>query len=121
MSGSAGHGGDRAADHHDGDPRADHDADHHDSDPRAGRPAGGLQAGPGTAPVLTVVRGDASAEEIAALTAVLAAKTSAAAGPSAAGRAQRVTGWGSRPAMLRRPLRHGPGLWRASARPGFWA
>ena len=71
--------------------------------------------------MLTVVRGDASAEEIAALTAVLAAKTSAAAGPSAAGRNQRVTGWGSRPAMLRRPLRHGPGLWRASARPGFWA
>jgi len=72
-------------------------------------------------PVLAVVRGDASAEEIAALTAVLAAKSAAAArlaGASAAGRGGRTFGWASRQAMLRKPLSHGPGAWRASARPG---
>ncbi len=75
--------------------------------------------GAGAPPLLIVVRGDASAEEIAALTAVLAAKTAPAPGPApAAARGQRVTGWGNRAAMLRKPLMHGPGAWRASARPG---
>jgi hypothetical protein len=76
-------------------------------------------------PLLTVVRGDASAEEIAALTAVLAAKSAAAAAAArlaaasaAAGRGGHAFGWASRQAMLRRPLSHGPGAWRASARPG---
>jgi hypothetical protein len=79
-------------------------------------------------PVLTVVRGDASAEEIAALTAVLtavlAAKNAAAArlaAASAAHRGGRAFGWASRQAMLRKPLSHGPGAWRASARPGAGA
>jgi hypothetical protein len=68
-------------------------------------------------PLLTVIRGDASAEEIAALTAVLAAVSGrAAAGPEP--RPGRVSGWASRAAMLRRPLSHGPGAWRASGRPG---
>jgi hypothetical protein len=70
-----------------------------------------------------VVRGDASAEEIAALTAVLAAKRAAAARRAAAAaaapaRGERAFGWASRRAMLRRPLSHGLGAWRASARPG---
>ena len=82
----------------------------------AGRGAAGgrPQAEPGAAPVLTVIRGDATAEEIAALVAVLAAKASARPAP----RELRVPGWASRPAMLRRPLSHGPGAWRASGRPG---
>jgi hypothetical protein len=77
-------------------------------------------------PVLAVVRGDASAEEIAALTAVLAARSAAAAraasaAASAAGCGGRTFGWASRQAMLRKPLSHGPGAWRASARPGTGA
>ena len=72
------------------------------------------------APLLTVVRGDASAEEIAALTAVLAARSRSAVRPAPDGRGQRITGWSSRSALLRRPVRHGPGAWQASARPGFW-
>jgi hypothetical protein len=87
--------------------------------PRAGdQPRAG---GPG-APVLAVIRGDASAEEIAALTAVLAAKSAAAARLAAAAatadRGAHAFGWASRRAMLRKPLSHGPGAWRASARPG---
>jgi Acyl-CoA carboxylase epsilon subunit len=76
------------------------------------------------APVLAVVRGDASAEEIAALTAVLAAGSAAAAraaAASTAGRGGQAFGWASRRAMLRKPLSHGPGAWRASARPGAGA
>jgi hypothetical protein len=75
-------------------------------------------------PLLAVVRGDASAEEIAALTAVLAAKEAATArlaAASASGRGGRPFGWASRRAMLRKPLSHGPGAWRASARPGAGA
>jgi hypothetical protein len=89
-------------------------------------------AGPGSGsarraapPALAVVRGDASAEEIAALTAVLAARSAAArsaaaraAAASGPGRGGRSFGWASRRAMLRKPLSHGPGAWRASARPG---
>ena len=70
----------------------------------------------GDRPLLTVIRGDASAEEIAALTAVLAAMS----GRSAAAPRQPAPagGWASRAAMLRKPLAHGPGAWRASGRPG---
>lgn len=68
-------------------------------------------------PYLTVVRGDASAEEVAALTAVLAALTARRAGTPPAG-GERVGGWAGRPSLLRRPLSHGPGAWRASGRPG---
>ena len=74
--------------------------------------------------VLTVVRGDASAEEIAALTVVLAAKSAAAArlaAAPAADRSRQTFGWASRRAMLREPLSHGPGAWRASGRPGAGA
>jgi hypothetical protein len=72
--------------------------------------------------VLTVVKGDASATEIAALVVVLAARQAAAA--AAAGRdgssadAGPGRGWSDRSALLRKPLSHGPGAWRASGRPG---
>jgi Acyl-CoA carboxylase epsilon subunit len=94
-------------------------------DGSAGRRGGGLaRAGRPGAPLLAVVRGDASAEEIAALTAVLTTKSAAAArlaAASSAGRGGQAFGWASRRAMLRQPLSHGPGAWRASARPGAGA
>ncbi|HEY2441586.1 MAG TPA: acyl-CoA carboxylase epsilon subunit [Streptosporangiaceae bacterium] len=81
----------------------------------------------GSPPVLAVVRGDASATEIAALVAVLAARQAAAAAASAAAAAGpggsgagagSGRGWGDRSALLRKPLSHGPGAWQASGRPG---
>jgi hypothetical protein len=78
------------------------------------------QAGSGRTPLLTVVRGDASAEEIAALVAVLAAKSAEAARlTAAAARSEPASRWADRSVLLRRPLRHGPGAWRSTARPGF--
>jgi Acyl-CoA carboxylase epsilon subunit len=90
-----------------------------DGRPQAGdsRPAGFAGRGAGR-PLLTVIRGDTSAEEIAALTAVLAAVGARRAGPPAAARGAHLSVWASRPSLLRRPLSHGPGAWRASGRPG---
>jgi hypothetical protein len=63
-------------------------------------------------PLLRVVRGNPSAEELAALTVVVAAlaqrRTSRRPTPAGA--------WASSPDALRRPLRPGPGAWRASGR-----
>jgi hypothetical protein len=69
-------------------------------------------AAPSSRPVLSVVRGEPTPEQLAALTAVIAARASAApddepaAPPSLWGRPQ-----------LRRPLPSGPGAWRASGLP----
>ena len=65
-------------------------------------------------PFLQVVRGDATPEEIAALVAVLAART---ASPGAEAPARRTSGWADRARLVRQPVRHGPGAWRASAFP----
>jgi hypothetical protein len=67
-------------------------------------------------PFLQVVRGDPTPEEIAALVAVLTARASAdaAARPAPSG---PHSAWAAPSRRLRRPLRHGPGAWRASARP----
>jgi hypothetical protein len=64
-------------------------------------------------PVLRVVRGDATPEEIAALVAVLLSRT-------AAGEAARraPSAWADRSRQLRRPLVPGPDAWRRSALPG---
>jgi cytochrome c553 len=62
-------------------------------------------------PVLRIVRGTPSDEEIAALTAVVAAL--AAAGGETREPAARSR-WSDRGALLRTPLRHGPGAWRAA-------
>jgi hypothetical protein len=70
------------------------------------------------APFLTVIRGDATAEEVVALTAVLAAVAARRHGADAGGQVQR-SGWSDRTAMLRRPVSHGPGAWQASSRPHF--
>jgi hypothetical protein len=68
-------------------------------------------------PVLRVVRGDATPEEIAALVAVVAAASARAAATSVPA-ADRVSAWREPARHLRRPLPHGPGAWRASALPG---
>jgi hypothetical protein len=65
---------------------------------------------PETSPVLRVVRGDATPEEIAALVAVLTSRGSVPA-PAALPRSL----W-SRP-VLRAALDPGPGAWRASSLP----
>jgi hypothetical protein len=76
----------------------------------------------GSAPVLRVVRGDASPEELAALLAVLAV----AAGRDVAGGAGNrghsaseaaASAWQSRGASARHPLPHGADAWRASSLP----
>ena len=67
---------------------------------------------------LTVVAGQPTAEELAALTAavtgVLAAR---AAGGRAAAARRQAGGWADRSRLLRAPLAPGPGAWRRSARP----
>ena len=62
-------------------------------------------------PLLRVVRGDPSAEELAALVAVVAARASSGADPEPAARPL----WG-RP-VVRPSLTPGPGAWRASGLP----
>ncbi len=66
-----------------------------------------------TPPLLRVVRGAPSAEELAALTVVVAAL-------SRRGERRRglpVGGWADPGTGHRRPLRHGPGGWRFAGRP----
>jgi hypothetical protein len=63
-------------------------------------------------PLLRVVRGDPSPHELAALVAVLTARTAAEVAPEP--RAVRSL-WAT--PVLRTPLHPGPGAWRASALP----
>ena len=65
-------------------------------------------------PLLRVVRGNPTPEELAALVAVVASR-SAAPEPEPAPPSR----WASRARQLRRPLPHGPGAWRASGLPGL--
>ena len=62
-------------------------------------------------PLLRVVRGDPTPEELAALVTVLSARPAPAAPPV------RRSVWGNPARRVRRPLRPGPGAWRASALP----
>ena len=64
---------------------------------------------------LQIVRGDATPEEIAALVVVLSARARQAA--AAADVRPARTAWADRSTGLRTPLTHGPGAWRAAARP----
>lgn len=72
-------------------------------------------------PRLQIVKGDASPEEIAALVAVLTARARAAASAEAAETAsanrRRGSAWADRARLVRGQVAHGPGAWRASARP----
>jgi hypothetical protein len=70
------------------------------------------------APYLRIVRGDANAEEIAALIGTLTAV--AAARSSAADRAEQpavTPNWNSRARLLRAPVHPAAGGWRRSALP----
>jgi Acyl-CoA carboxylase epsilon subunit len=72
------------------------------------------------APYLRVIRGDATAEEIAALVATLtavAAARSAAAAAERAGQAPVGHNWNSRARLLRTPVYPAAGGWRRSALP----
>lgn len=75
----------------------------------------------GPRPLIEVTRGQPSAEEIAALAAVvsaiLARRSRAAADAEAQRRSPARPGWPDRPAQLRAPLVTGPGAWRHSTRP----
>jgi hypothetical protein len=66
-----------------------------------------------TGPLFSVVRGDPTAEELAALTAVLAARVQAAAAAREARRQAGPPPWGAPSAAHRRPLpAPGPGAWQ---------
>jgi hypothetical protein len=65
-----------------------------------------------TEPLLRVVSGDPSPEELAALVAVLASL-----GGPAAPRARRAPVWNAPRRLVRSTHRHGDGAWRASALP----
>ena len=67
-------------------------------------------------PVLRVISGDASADEVAAVVAAVMAGS----GPAsrAGGRGPR-SAWSDRSALLRRTLPHGPDAWRLNARRGL--
>jgi len=63
-----------------------------------------------------IVRGEPDDAELAALTVVLAATASAGSAAEPGARRARSV-WVDRAAQLRRPLRPGPGAWRASTLP----
>jgi hypothetical protein len=81
----------------------------------AGENPSETQPGATRAPVLTVVRGNPSAEEIAALVAVLTARPGLPSAGEPAGRPRNK--WSAKSRLLREPLPRGPGGWRASALP----
>ncbi|HEY2193749.1 MAG TPA: acyl-CoA carboxylase subunit epsilon [Actinomycetospora sp.] len=62
-------------------------------------------------PVLRIVRGDPTPEEVAALTAVLAAASGGSGEPEDTGPA---SAWVERESLVRRPLTPGPDAWRMS-------
>jgi hypothetical protein len=70
---------------------------------------------PGARPVLRVVRGDATPEEIAALVTVLALRRPAATAEAAP--AQPRSEWSARSRLMRGPLAPSKGAWRRSALP----
>jgi hypothetical protein len=78
------------------------------------------QADPGDAPVITVVRGQPTDVEIAALVAVLASRArEGAAGPANPERpaGARRSGWSDKSQLMRQPITTGQGVWKRSALP----
>ena len=65
-------------------------------------------------PVLRVIRGDATPEEIAAVVAVLLSRPVLAEAPPR----PAPSAWANRSRLLRRPVFPGPGAWRRSGLPG---
>ncbi|PSK97029.1 acyl-CoA carboxylase epsilon subunit-like protein [Murinocardiopsis flavida] len=76
---------------------------------------GGSDVG-GGAPFLRVVRGEPTADEVAALVAVLAARARAARAGRGGGAHAPRSAWRDRARLVRAPLRPGPGAWRMSTR-----
>jgi hypothetical protein len=69
-------------------------------------------------PVLRVIRGDATPEEIAALVSVLMAHAAGSSEPASQSAPPRRSAWSDRSRQLRAPFRPAPGAWRRSALPG---
>jgi hypothetical protein len=63
-------------------------------------------------PVLRIVRGEPTDEELAALVAVVSTLGTAPETP-----APTRSAWSDRRVLVRAPLAHGPGAWRASGLP----
>lgn len=66
-------------------------------------------------PVLRVVKGDLTPEELAALVAVVAARNAAAAHAASGTRPRPRSEWGHPARLVRTPLRTGADQWRRSA------
>ena len=66
-------------------------------------------------PVLRVVKGDPTPEELAALVAVVQARGAAAAAAAAGQKRPPRSEWGHPARAARRPLRVGPDQWRRSS------
>jgi hypothetical protein len=64
-------------------------------------------------PLLRIVKGDPTPEEMAALVSVVSAMSAAGA---ATGQQRPKPEWGAHHRKVRTAHRHGPGAWRASAR-----
>ena len=81
--------------------------------------AGGSEATEGAPsghkPILRVVKGDLTPEELAALVAVVAARNAAAAHAAARAKPKVRSQWGHPARMARAPHRVGPDLWHRSA------
>jgi len=80
-------------------------------------PAAGGPAADAASPsrlLLRVVSGDPTPQELAALLAVVGARSGGAAEPAPAA----SSAWAAREPLLRRPVHPGPGAWRASGLPG---
>ena len=73
---------------------------------------------PDERPVLRVIRGDATPEEIAALVTVLMAGAAGVAGPAEPTVPSRRSAWSDRSRLLHAPFHPAPGAWRSSALPG---
>jgi len=71
-------------------------------------------------PVLRVIRGDATPEEVAAVVAALLARAAASDASSAEPPPARPapSAWADRARLLRRPVHAAPDGWRRSALPG---
>ena len=70
---------------------------------------------PPVTPVLRVVKGDLTEEELAALVAVVAARNAAAAHAARAAKPRPRSEWGHPRRSVRRPHPVGPDQWRRSA------
>lgn len=66
-------------------------------------------------PILRVVKGDLTPEELAALVAVVAARNAAAAHAATRAKPEARSQWGHPARMARTPHRVGPDLWHRSA------